>query len=88
MFKLWNDTSWEEYVEWQNQADKIVERINVLLKDIDRNGAAKGIGKPEKLKHRRGWSRRITSEHRLIYDVFVSNGETILFVLSCKGHYE
>ena len=88
MFKLWNDTSWEEYVEWQNQADKIVERINVLLKDIDRNGAAKGIDKPEKLKHRRGWSRRITSEHRLIYDVFVSNGETILFVLSCKGHYE
>ena len=88
MFKLWNDTSWENYVEWQNQNDKIVERINILLKDIDRNGAAKGIGKPEKLKHRRGWSRRITSEHRLVYDVFVSNGETILFVLSCKGHYE
>ena len=87
MFKLWNDTSWENYVEWQNQNDKIVERINILLKDIDRNGAAKGIGKPEKMKHRRGWSRRITSEHRLVYDVFVSNGETILFVLSCKGHY-
>ncbi len=88
MFKLWNETSWEKYVEWQSQDDKIVERINILLKDIDRNGASKGIGKPEKLKHRRGWSRRITSEHRLVYDVFVSNGETILFVLSCKGHYE
>lgn len=88
MFKLWNETSWEDYVEWQQQDDKIVERINLLLKDIDRNGAAKGIDKPEKLKHRRGWSRRITSEHRLVYDSFISNGEKILFILSCKGHYE
>ena len=88
MFKLWNETSWEDYVEWQQQDDKIVERINALLKDIDRNGAAKGIGKPEKLKHRRGWSRRITSEHRLVYDSFISNGEKILFILSFKGHYE
>ena len=88
MFKLWNETSWEDYVEWQQQDDKSVERINALLKDIDRNGAAKGIGKPEKLNHRRGWSRRITSEHRLVYDSFISNGEKILFILSCKGHYE
>lgn len=88
MFKLWNETSWEDYVGWQHQDDKIVERINVLLKDIDRNGAAKGIGKPEKLKYRKGWSRLITSEHRLVYDTFISNGEKILFVLSCKGHYE
>lgn len=55
MLKLWNETSWEDYVEWQQHDNKIVDKINLLLKDIDRNGASKGIGKPEKLKHRRGW---------------------------------
>ena len=73
---------------WSRNDRKILEKIWELLKDISRNGAATGIGKPEKLKHRRGWSRRITSEHRLIYDSFISNGEKILCILSCKGHYE
>ena len=73
---------------WVHNDSKMVDKIYSLIKDIDRNGAAKGIGKPEKLNHRRGWSRRITSEHRLVYDSFISNGEKILFILSCKGHYE
>ena len=84
MFKLWNETSWEDYIEWQHQDDKIVDRINLLLKDIDRNGASKGIGKPERLKHFDGLSRLITDEHRLIYNV----DEETIHVISCKGHYE
>ncbi len=87
MFKLWNETSWEDYVEWQQQDDKIVERINALLKDIDRNGAAKGISKPERLKYFDGWSRRISDEHqhRLVYSV---DDNKIIHIISCKGHYE
>ena len=55
-----------------------------ILNDIERNGAAKGIGKPERLKHQDGYSRRINNEHRLIYDV----KENIIAVKSCKGHYD
>ena len=44
-----------------------------------------GTGKPEPLKHQLAglWSRRINKEHRLVYEV----QETIVTILSAKGHY-
>ena len=69
---------------WVHNDSKMVDKIYSLIKDSDRNGAAKGIGKPERLKHLNAWSRRITDEHRLIYNV---DDETI-HIISCKGHYE
>lgn len=63
----------------------MVKRINELIKDIERNGLLKGIGKPEPLKHRKACSRRITEEHRLIYNMD-DNRNLILY--SCKYHYE
>ena len=46
----------------------MVKRIHELLKDIIRSPHS-GIGKPEPLQHafRGYWSRRIDSEHRLVY---------------------
>ena len=44
MIKVWSDLAWEDYVYWQSQDKKILKRINLLLKDIDRNGYD-GIGK-------------------------------------------
>ena len=49
MNKLWTDEGWDDYVYWQNQDRKTLNRINDLLKDIERNGVDKGLGKPEKL---------------------------------------
>ena len=69
---------------WVHNDNKIVDKIYSLIKDIERNGASKGIGKPERLKHLNAWSRRINDEHRLIYNV---DNETI-HVISCRGHYE
>lgn len=69
---------------WLHNDSKIVDKIYTLLKDIDRNGASKGIGKPERLKYLGAWSRHITSEHRLIYEV----DKDTIHVISCKGHYE
>jgi toxin YoeB len=45
-----------------------------------------GAGKPEPLKYSLSgcWSRRINKEHRLVYQVT----DTIVFILSTKGHYE
>lgn len=80
----WTDEAWSQYVDWEKQDRKTRNRINALIKDIRRNGPMKGIGKPEPLKYRPGYSRRIDDENRLIYDV---SGDE-LAIASCKGHYE
>jgi toxin YoeB len=60
--------AWEDYGFWQKTDPKMVSRINELLKDIARNPHS-GIGKPEPLRHAflGWWSRRIDSEHRIVY---------------------
>ena len=81
----WDETAWEDYVYWQGQDRGIVKRINLLIKDIQRNGNH-GIGKPEPLKHgfHGFWSRRITQEHRLIYKV----EDDEVRIAQCRHHYE
>ena len=39
---------------------KIIAGINKLIKSIEREGTLEGIGKPEPLRYRKGFSRRIT----------------------------
>jgi len=84
MNKSWSDEAWEDYEYWQKQDRKILAKINKLLKDIERNGASTGEGKPEFLKYKKAWSRRINDEDRLVYDVINEK----LFIYSCRGHYE
>ena len=84
MKKLWDDEAWEEYKQWLVTDKKVVKKINELIKDIDRNGVLNGIGKPEKLKYRDGYSRRIDQYNRLIYDIV----NEIVVIFSCKGHYD
>lgn len=85
MNKLWSDIAWEEYLQWQMLDKKTVKKINALIKDIERNGISDGIGKPEPLRYRKAWSRRIDHENRLIYNIDSSQN---LLIISCKGHYE
>lgn len=84
MKKIWFDEAWEDYLWWQIQDKKILKKINLLLKDRERGGND-GLGKPEPLKgeFEGFWSRRIDSEHRLIYRLV----DEIVEILSCKGHY-
>ena len=60
--------AWEQYLYWQTNNKKILTRINLLIKDIQRT-YNEGIGKPEPLKHGLSgyWSRRINDEHRIVY---------------------
>lgn len=85
MNKLWSDRAWEEYLYWQMQDKKTLKKINELIKDVERNGALTGIGKPEPLKYRKAYSRRIDQANRLVYDIDESGN---LWIISCKGHYE
>lgn len=76
--------AWEEYLYWQQTDPQILKRIHELIKDIKRS-SSEGIGKPEPLKHalQGYWSRRITSEHRMVYKRI---GERILIV-QLRYHY-
>lgn len=76
--------AWEEYQEWISIDRRTALRIGDLLRLTAREPFT-GLGKPEPLKHEfKGfWSRRIDSEHRLIYEV----EEHRIVVLVCRSHY-
>lgn len=84
MNKLWHDRAWSDYEYWQSQDKKTLRRINVLIKDIERNGYT-CIGKPEPLKGDLSgkWSLRIDDMNRLVF--MIDNGNLVIF--ACKGHY-
>ena len=68
MMLAWASTAWEDYLYWQQQDKQTLKRINLLIKDIQRQPFV-GIGDPEPLRHNWSgyWSRRIDKEHRLVY---------------------
>lgn len=77
-------TAWDQYIGWQSEDKKTLKRINLLIKDMQRN-PFDGIGKPEPLKENLTgfWSRRIDDTHRIVYN-FESN---TINIISCYGHY-
>ena len=79
------EESWEDYQYWQRTNKKILRKINDLKKDIARN-PYDGLDKPEplKFKNKGYWSRRIDSEHRLIYRV----KEDEVQIAKCRFHYD
>ena len=84
MKKLWLDEAWEEYLYWQTQDKKTLRRINLLLKDIDRNGY-NCTGKPEALSGNLSgyWSVRIDSKNRIVFRINNGNIE----IIQCGSHY-
>jgi len=80
----WDFDAWRDYLSWQNQDKNTLKRINELIKDMVRD-PFDGIGKPEALKGNLSgfYSRRINSEHRLVYAVDM----TTIYIIACKGHY-
>ncbi len=79
------DAGWEDYLYWQQNDQAILRKINELIRDCLRHPRT-GLGKPEALKgnYRGAWSRRITSEHRLVYRV---EGE-VLVIAQSRFHYD
>ena len=84
--KVWAPEVWEDYVAWETQGKKTLKRINALVKDIERNGCAQGIVKPEQLRGDLSgwWSRRIDSKNRLVYRIVGIDLE----IAQCQSHYD
>jgi len=76
--------AWEQYLYWQTTDKKILKRINLLIKDIQRT-PHEGIGKPEPLKHGLSgyWSRRINDEHRIVYKY----QDNAILIAQLRYHY-
>lgn len=80
---IFSENAWDDYLYWQ-KTDKQTQRINQLISDIQRSPFA-GVGKPEPLKHALSgyWSRRINSEHRIVY----RTDNDSVFTAQLRYHY-
>lgn len=75
--------AWEQYLSWSSEP-KTRKRIERLIAEAMRDPGV-GIGMPERLSENLSgfWSRRITQEHRLVYEVDGDN----LNIVQCRYHY-
>jgi toxin YoeB len=77
-------SAWNDYLWFQENDRKLLKRINSLIKETNRT-PFEGTGKPERLKADLAgyWSRRINSEHRLVYRAT----DDELIIVACRFHY-
>ena len=80
--------AWGEYVEWQGDDRRGLQRVNALIQECMRD-PFRGIGKPEPLGQNMSgwWSRRIDREHRLVYRVSGKGETQALEIAQCRYHY-
>ena len=85
---LFTDNGWEEYRWWCTNDITSLLRLNELIENVRRD-PFKGIGKPEPLKGSLAgfWSRRITGEHRLVYEVSGRGEAQTVTIVQCRYHY-
>ena len=81
---IFSEQAWDDYLYWQKTDKKMLNRINQLIKEIQRC-PFEGIGKPEPLKYNLSeyWSRRINDEHRIVYQV----DNDVLSIAQLRHHY-
>ena len=79
------ESAWSDYLWFQSHDPKLLGRINSLIREVLRHPFT-GTGKPEPLKGELSghWSRRINSEHRLVYRV----EDDMVLIVSCRFHYQ
>ena len=81
---------WEDFEYWIDNDPDTVTRIKDLIKSIHQDPFS-GLGKPEPLRYdlKGYWSRRITSEHRIVYKVSGTKGvDQKCVILQCRFHYD
>jgi toxin YoeB len=83
MRAVFTSRAWEDYTSWADDR-RTLRRINRLIVEASRDPAV-GIGKPEPLSQNLSgfWSRRITDEHRLVYQVHGGD----LIIVQVRYHY-
>ena len=85
---VFSTLAWDEYQYWVANNPDVLRRLNALIKECRRSPFI-GTGKPEPLKGdlKGWWSRRLTSEDRLVYRVSGSGAARTLEIAQCRRHY-
>jgi len=81
---VFSEHAWDDYLYWQSTDRKTLRRINALIREIQRT-PFEGAGSPEPLRHDLAgfWSRRISTEHRIVYKV----DEDDVHLVQLRYHY-
>ena len=71
----------------QKKAPHAIKKLFKMIDELKEHPRT-GTGQVERLKHYKNetWSRRITKEHRLIYEIH--DEQILVLVISSFGHYE
>ena len=78
--------SWAAYERLRASDRKLHRALCRLLREMLRDDPARGLGKPEPLKHNLSglWSRRLSRQDRLIY----AFDERHVYIFAIGGHYD
>ena len=81
-----SDEAQKDLVLLQKKAPTAMKKLRALLAEIAEHPRT-GTGQVEQLKHFKSetWSRRITREHRLVYEIHEEYVRVL--VISAFGHY-
>lgn len=86
MILAWTPHAWEDYLYWHKHDKRMLRRVNELIREVLRS-PFEGLGRPEPLRHDLAgyWSRRVDSEHRLVYAFDAAKDKVT--ILQCRFHY-
>ena len=78
--------TWEVSQKIREKDIRLYKSLLNILKELQRGDPAKGIGKPEALKHNLAgfWSRRLSQKDRIIY-IF---DDEYVYIHAIGGHYD
>ena len=78
--------SWAAYERLRARDKRLHRTLCRLLQEMLRDDPARGLGKPEPLKHNLAglWSRRLSRQDRLIY----AFDEHHVYIFAIGGHYD
>ncbi|GAB2027623.1 type II toxin-antitoxin system YoeB family toxin [Lactovum odontotermitis] len=81
MRKLWEDLAWDVYADLPTRDRAYLKKLNMVIKDIERNGYANA----EMLKDNLSgyYSRNVSKKDRIVFRIV---GDT-LEIYSVRGHY-
>ena len=78
--------TWLIYEKLRENDKNLHKALCKILKEMLRSDPAKGLGKPEPLKHNLSglWSKRISQKDRLIYKF----DDERIYIFAIGGHYD
>lgn len=78
--------TWVSYERLRTRDKKLHRSLCRVLKEMLREDPARGLGKPERLKHSLTglWSRRISQKDRVIY----AFDDEAIYIYAIGGHYD